>query len=184
MKRRNALALGLLLIAATTLAFAPQEKARSPLQHRLLGPFAELVADVQWIRFSQARQNGQTEHAFYLAESALSLNPQSTAGWELFAWHLSTHLASHERVSDPEKREAWFRAGLEVARRGSEVADDPLRLDRVRGFLLLQRAYLAGEQTPKVQEYLREACEIFEATADRGDELSGELALQVKAMLR
>ncbi len=107
---------------------------------RVLGPFAQLAANVQWIRFERAQMSGRHELAIARAESAIALDPSDTRGWELLAWHLSLNLASVENEPDPRRRLAWVRAGLDVARRGEESARDPGALAFLQGLVLQVKA--------------------------------------------
>jgi len=156
----------LLCLVGAYLSFALPGTARKPkpLFQRLLGPLAELASDVQWIRFQRARIRGENERALFFAEGALSLDPESTAGWELLARHLALYLSSPEREADPQRRRAWFRAGLEVTRRGKQKAAEPARLDLLRGLLFLTKAQLdPGPFSEGERELLEEARRAFAA---------------------
>jgi hypothetical protein len=148
MNRRRIGALGCLAGAYLLFAIDTAPSKRTPIAHRLLGPLAELASDVQWIRFQRARIHGNTERTLFFAESALTLDPESTAAWELFAQHLALYLSSPHREADPGRRLAWFRAGIEVTRRGKERAAEPARLDFLRGFLLYSKAHLDAAVYP------------------------------------
>jgi len=144
-----ALGYGMLVQAFAQLTLPPW----GPL-HGLLGPAAELFADVQWIRFTRARLRGEHDRALAFAESALELDPSSTDGWEYLATHLATFHASSEREPEPALREAWFRAGLEVTRRGALQASDPGRLALTRALLCLNRAQLDPALDPEQRAHL------------------------------
>jgi hypothetical protein len=127
--------------------WAPREGAarESTPRARLLAPFTELAARVQWIRFQRAVLAGRPELAIARAESALALEPRSTAGWDLLASYLGFDLASPEREPDPERRLGWVRAALAVARRGEVSATEPGRLALLRGLVLQTHAELDPE---------------------------------------
>jgi len=122
--------------------------------HDLLGPATELLADVQWIRFTRARLRGEHDRALAFAESALELDPSSTDGWEYLATHLATFHASSEREPELARRDAWFQAGLEVTRRGAKQASDPGRLALTRALLCLNRAQVDPALDPERRDLL------------------------------
>jgi hypothetical protein len=132
--------LAVLPLVVVVLLREPPAPVPSPRLHRLLGPVAGLARDVQWIRFQRALLAGEEERAIALAESAIAFDPGATEGWVLLASHLAFFRASLEREDDVERRRAWFRAGVEVTRRGAEVARDPGELHLWRGLLFLDKA--------------------------------------------
>jgi len=145
---------------------------------RLLGPIAPAARDIQWIRFQGALLNGDAERALELAESALALQPQSTDGWMLLAGHLAFDRASAEREPDLPRRRAWFQAGVEVARRGIEHADEPARLHFWRGLLYLSKAEVDPALDPNGADALRlRAIEAFEDATAAGHPDGPEFAL-------
>jgi len=119
-----------------------------PRRLLLFGPFLELGAEVQWLRFQSAQHAGDEARALELAESALRLDPVSTEGWATLASHLGLDLASPEREPDLERRRMWFRSALSVLRRGGESARDPAELELQRGLLLLGKAEVDPELDP------------------------------------
>ena len=159
-----------LWIVATWFApAAPRITGRGPLLE-WLGPFAELGSNLQWIRFQRARLDGDQERAFLHAENALALRPTATAGWQLFASHLGFFLASEAREPDPATRLAWFRAGIEVTRRGEVVAERPGELMLLRGILFLNKAERDPEIWPAgASGLLSEAEDAFRAAMDAGE---------------
>lgn len=138
--RRLLLVLALALAGASVLLTPEAPPSNEGPVRRLLGPAAELAANVQWIRFDRARIAGRHELAIARAERALALDPTDTRGWDLLASHLGVDLTSVELQPDPDARLAWLRAALDVARRGEERADDPAALAWLQGFLLHVRA--------------------------------------------
>jgi len=182
--------LALLLVAVWHAAFLrgfPAEAARSspgPIA-RLLGPAATLLSHVEWIRFTRARIGGENEEALLLAERALELAPESTDGWEHLASFLATYLASPEREPDPERRTAWFDAGIAVTRRGAERAGDPGRLAITRALLYLNKGELDPAGYPGGEAALLEGAleALFEARA-LGVPGSDSLATEVERALR
>ncbi len=138
------LVIGLLLAPGLLWPAKSEEPARSPL-HRLLGPIAELASHVQWIRFQRARLAGRQELAIARAESALRLAPEDAAGWEYLSYHYAHVLSSPEREPDPERRLRWFRAAIEVTRRGELRVDSPGDLAFQRGLLFSSKALIDPE---------------------------------------
>ncbi len=143
---------------------------------RLLRPFLELASQVQWVRFQRARLHGEEVRALELADSALALDPSDTEGWETLASHLALFRASPEREPDLEQRRSWFRAGLEVLRRGSEHAAQPQALALYRGVLLVSKA----EADPALYRegagaLYREAAEAFAQASALGAPGAAEL---------
>jgi len=153
------------LLAAAAVALAPRadrsREGRSPAA-RLLGPFADLASDVQWIRFRRALIRGDEARALRLAESALALDPRATDGWELLAWHLGFFLASPDREPDLARRRAWFDAALDVAREGARRAEHPAEMHLLRGLLFQTKAQLDPAIAPGGARALwRQAAEAF-----------------------
>jgi len=164
-----ALVAALWIVATWFAPAAPRTTGRAPLLE-WLGPFAELGSNLQWIRFQRARLAGDQERAFLHAENALALRPTATEGWQLLAAHLGYFLASPAREPDPDTRLAWFRAGLEVTRRGETVAEHPEALMLMRGILLLNKAELDPEIWPGgAAGLLAEAEAAFRAARDAGE---------------
>ncbi len=192
MKARQALAIVLLALgyAAFDFAFSGSSGARTGSGtrsvQRLLGPAAELLADVQWIRFTRALIRGEHDRALFHADSALALDPQATEGWDQLATHLATFHGSPERETDPRRREAWFLAGIEVTHRGAAFASDPGRLALCRGLLYVNRLQIDPDTFPESRNALCDAAlEAFEEARDLGvggledmDELERYLAEQ------
>jgi len=147
----------------------------------LLGPVAPFAAQVQWLRFHAASLRGETPRALELAESALALDPRSSAGWERLAAHLLFDLASREREPALERRRAFFQAGLAVLARGAERAAEPGALEFYRALALIGKA----EADPELSqggagELYAEALAALERAAARGDARAAELQPQVR----
>ncbi|MEW6073172.1 MAG: hypothetical protein AB1726_11360 [Planctomycetota bacterium] len=161
------LVLLLLLVPGPGRAPVPPARGESPLR-RLLAPAAELAAAIQWVRYQNARLAGRAELAIARAEGALALDPRNPAGWEILSAYLAFDLASAEREADPAARRRWFEAGLEVARRGAELASDPRRLALWRGGLFAAKA-LTDPALPwpgGTPALWREAAEAFGAAGE------------------
>lgn len=166
----------LLWIAAALLQPPTPASGRGPAL-AWLGPFADLASNLEWIRFQDARLAGDQERALLHAESALALRPRATEGWQLLASHLGFFLASAAREPDPRVRLAWFRAALEVTRRGAEHAAHPEELALLRGLLLLNKAKLDPVIWPEGEAGLwRAAAEAFDEAAAGGQSQAPELA--------
>lgn len=175
---------GLALVAAAVALAPPPRGKSSSVGLALLGPFAPLARDVQWIRFQRAHLLGNEEQAIRFAESALALDPATTDGWRLLAAHLALFHGSPERTPDPVQRRAWFRAGLAVAQRGSEQAEEPGELDLWRGLILADRADLDPPVDPEgARGLLEEAVLAFEAAARRGHPAGEDLAAEARRAL-
>ncbi len=140
----------------------PAPRGRTP-GARLFGPFLELAARLEWLRFQRAHLRGEEVRALELAARALELDPRNTRGWETLGSHLALFLASEEREPDLERRRLWFRSGLEVLQRGAERAADPAALELARGLLLVSKAELDPALDPGGAGALyREAAQAFE----------------------
>ena len=142
------LALGLLLVSAAS---------PGPPRRRtwILGPLVEVASDVQWVRFQTARHQGRNELALRRAESAISLAPWRSAGWELLVAHLGYFLASPEREPDLARRRAWFRAALDVLDRAISEAENEEELLLLRAVLLLSKTEVDPDVWPAGAEDLR-----------------------------
>ncbi|MEM7306694.1 MAG: hypothetical protein AAF682_08490 [Planctomycetota bacterium] len=130
-----ALYAGFLALGGAPADDAPEARVGGPAR-RLLGPFARLAAEIQWIRFDRARLQGRGELALAHAETALGLDPGDARGWELLAIHLALDLGTPELEPDPDRRRAWVSAGVAVAERGEKASRDPAALAFVQGYLL------------------------------------------------
>jgi hypothetical protein len=168
-------------LLALALVVAPERRAaRSPLL--LLGPFAELAAELQWVRFQGASLRGETARALELGESALALAPRTGAGWERLAAHLVYDLASREREPDLARRRAWFEAGLAVLARGVAESEDPAELLVFRALVLATKAASDPELDPGgARELLRAAAAALDEASALGDTRAAALAAQVRA---
>jgi len=140
--------LGWTLVAVVTswwVASLPPASAPAPVRAlgvggRLLGPFAGLAADVQWIRVDDAARSGRGELVLARAETALELAPGATEGWLFLARYLAFERASAEREPDPGRRRAWVTAGLALARRGESAAREPGELAAWQGLVRVKEA--------------------------------------------
>ena len=112
----------------------------SSLSSRLLGPFSELAAQIQWIRVQQAALEGSSELALVRAEKALALDPTATEGWRFVAAYLALDLGSPNREADPSRRRALIQQALEICERGEASARSPEQLALWSGILLLTHA--------------------------------------------
>ena len=135
--KRAALAAGALVLAmvGTKLAGPPQSRS-------WLGPLAPVAAQVQWVRADGAIQAGLSGEVLRLMESAIELDPGSTAGWIALADHLGLYLASAEAGASMEIRASWLRTALDLTRRGEVWASHPERLALHRGLLLVSHGDL------------------------------------------
>jgi hypothetical protein len=169
------------VLVAVAVARPPERRAgRTPLF--VLAPFAELAAEVQWVRFQGASLRGETARALELAESALALDPTAGAGWERLAAHLAYDLASREREPDLARRRAWFAAGLDVLARGAQEAERPAELLVFRALVLAAKAATDPELAPGGErELLHAAAAALEEAAAHGDPRAAGLAAQVRA---
>lgn len=177
-------ALGWAALGALALASLvwPPPRARTPAPLLVLGPFAGLCAEVQWLRFQAASRRGEEARALELAESALALDPRASEGWQALAAHLVFDLASREREPELARRRASFRAGLAVLARGAAESDRPRELELYRGLVLAAKAENDPELDPHgAPALLRAAAEAFERAAELGDSRAAELATQVRA---
>ncbi|MFT5285010.1 MAG: hypothetical protein ACI8TQ_001171 [Planctomycetota bacterium] len=107
---------------------------------RLLGPFSELAAQIQWIRVQKAALEGSSELALVRAETALALDPTATEGWRFVATYLALDLGSPNREANPARRRALIQQALKVCERGESSARSPEQLALWSGILLLTHA--------------------------------------------
>ena len=174
------LALWLAAAALALVPFAcPPPRAPEHARLLLLEPFAELAAELQWLRFHSATLRGEEARALELAESALALDPRASDGWQTLAAHLAFDLASREREPDLARRRAWFEAGLAVLARGAARAARPAELELLRGLILTAKAEGDPELDPGGAPALRaRATAAFERAAALGDARAAELVTQ------
>jgi len=178
------------LLWALALAFGvgalcfPGERRPARTPFLLLGPFAALVAEVQWLRFHAASLAGDETRALELAESALALAPADGAGWQTLGAHLVFDLASREREPDLARRRAYFQAGLAILSRGAEQGARAEELEFFRALVLLGKAESDPELHPEgAAGLLREALAACERAAARGHAQAVELVPQLRAAL-
>lgn len=169
---------GVLFLGLAPLAWSPPRATDPPLL-RLIGPFAGLGAELQWLRFRGALRRGEDVRALELAASALTLAPVATEGWETLAAHLLYDRASREREPLLARRQALFRAGMSVLTRGVERASHPAELEFFRALVLSGKAESDPELLPGGAPALRAAArEAFARAAALGDPRAGALATQ------
>ena len=181
-KAARALAWAAVLALALVSLAGPAPRPAAPAPLLLLGPFADLWAEIAWLRFQAALRRGEEARALELAESALALDPRSSEGWRMLAGHLVFDLASRERTPDLARRRACFQAGLAVLARGVERSARPEELELFRGLVLLAKAEGDPELDPGgAQALKRSAADAFEHAARLGSEQAKELVPQVRA---
>ena len=169
-------AVGILLVLHCVFADRPTapEFEPGPLR-RLIGPFAELAADIQWVRFERARRTGRPDLAIAHAETALELDPTDASGWDMLAAHLALDLGSIDSEPSAPRRVAWLKAGLAVAARGEERSDDPAALAFLQGYLLQVKADDSELNWPGgANELWRAAARHYARAAEKGYPNAGE----------
>lgn len=171
-------------LLAGGLCLAPLLAPPSPTERRdgLLGPFAALAAELEWVRFQQALERGEEARALALAEHALALAPHSTAGWQMLAAHLGYGRAAPNAEPDLARRRAWFEAALALLERGRARAAHPEELELFRALYLVSRA----EQDPELvaggaPELLARARAALLEAARLGSAQAAELAPYLEA---
>lgn len=169
---------GLLWLFAATLvalpcALAPRPSARAL---GLIGPVAELAAEVQWVRYEGALTRGEEAHALALAESALALAPRVSAGWQHLAAHLGYDLASRTVEPDPARRRVWLAAAESTLTRGAAAAARPAELLLFHALLLASKADVDPELAPGGKaELLARSRALFEQAAELGSHEAREV---------
>jgi hypothetical protein len=178
---------GWVLVALLVWLGWPSAERRVPggsLAERLLGPVAELAADLQWVRTHDALRRGDVALAFARAESALALAPGATGGWLFLARYLAFDRASEEREVDPERRRAAVAAGLELARRGEACAREPAELALWQGLVRVKEAEEGDLAWPGgARVLLGDAVADFERAAELGHADGAELAAGTRRRL-
>lgn len=154
-------------LVATPFLVQPTDAEPVPVMRRLLGPFAESAANVQWIRADAAWRRGRHADGYELASSALDLAPDSPAGWIFLARHFAYERAALEREADPAARRLWMQAAFDVLDRGSPAADLHGALSFERGVLASFLAEIAAsDAVPEAERpWPGTAAELFEAAA-------------------
>jgi hypothetical protein len=136
----------LVLVAAALLVlpgvFAPAPRA---CPAGLLGPIAELAAEIQWVRYEGALTRGEEARALALAESALALAPHVGAGWQRLAAHQGYDLASPALEPDLARRREWLAAAESTLERGAALVEQPAELVLFHALLLHSKAGLDPE---------------------------------------
>jgi hypothetical protein len=159
------------------------------LIERLFGPFAELAANVQWVRADNALRHARYEIAYARAEHALELAPSPAGGWIFLARHFVYERASLEREPDAEARRRWTQAGLDVLERGRARCAQPAELEFERGVILTFLALVASDPAlpPADAPSSRKASALFDDAArayDRATELGHAEAAELAAAVR
>lgn len=122
----------------------PNEE-RAHLVTRLLGPFSELAAEVQWIRVQSAVRSGRSELALSRAETALALDPSNSEGWRFVAAYLGLDLGSPNTEPEPARRRALIRSALQLLERGERTAESRQLLALWSGLILMTHAEIDPE---------------------------------------
>ena len=156
--------------------------ARGPggsLASRLLGPVRGVASSVQWIRFDAARRDGHFDLAYARAETALRLDPSSSAGWMLLARHLAFDRGSPGGSASASERLTWLKAGLEILERGKPHVRRPAELALAQASFMAAQAGYAAEDCvwpggPRV--CFEEAARFFEQAGEY------ELALSAREL--
>lgn len=170
-----------------------EQRDERSLVERVFGPFAELAANVQWVRADSALRHGRYELAYARAEHALELAPSPAGGWIFLARHFVYERAALEREPDVEARRRWTQAGLDLLERGRAQCAEPAELEFERGVILTFLALVASDPALPVDEApsTRKASALFDDAArayDRATELghaeAGELAAAVRERAR
>jgi len=172
---------------------APRDVDSEPAElgpvRRLLGPFAGLGAEVEWILFTRANAQGDAARAIEHAETAIELDPASPRGYELLALHLALDRGSARVEADPARRLAWIEAGLAVAARGEARSTDPAALAFLQGYILQVRAesdveieWPGGPDAPwrAAEAHFARAAELGDANAARGRDYARERAAEAR----
>lgn len=171
-----------LALALFVASLVPTHKPRGSMLVALLGPVATFAAELEWVRFDLALRAGDVELAYARAETALWIDPGSTAGWSTYAAHLAFDRAALEREPDVARRRAWFDAALAALARGETTAREPGELALFAGLLRLD----AWEHDPALfgdvarSAVQRQAADDFERAARLGQPLAAELARSVR----
>ena len=106
---------------------------------RLLGPLADIAADVRWFQVERALRDGLPTRAILSAERAVTLAPEDVLGWTRYASLVGTHLGSPETEPDPATRLAWVRAAQRIYARGAAAVADATELHLAEAALLVSR---------------------------------------------
>ena len=135
-------------LAAFAIVFAPAgDVSGTSSIARLLGPFAELASELQWIRFQRALLRGDEARALRHAETAIALAPHATESWELLAGHLS-HPVDQDlaRQDGPEAGQRGFMGAVRDEQDGNLGGGDGLLVHQAPDEVLAKRGVgLAGD---------------------------------------
>jgi hypothetical protein len=133
---------------------------RRSLPERLVGPFAGLLASVQWVRADLALREGRLGTFCERAETALALAPADPQAWIYYANTLIWARAAPDR----ERRESWVRAGLEVLGRAERECANPAEIWAYEGGVFFALSLMSAEERPwpgEPRELLEHAIEAF-----------------------
>ncbi|MBK7875465.1 MAG: hypothetical protein IPJ77_06900 [Planctomycetes bacterium] len=178
-------------LVAAPFAFRPPEETEPvPVLRRLLGPFANTAANVQWARADHAWRRGRHADGYALAASALDFAPDAPGGWIFLARHFAYERAAVEREADPALRRLWMQAAFDALDRGAATADGHGALSFERGVLFAYLAEVAAagvvpeserpwRGTP--DELYAEAARAYELAARKGDPDAAEAASAARA---
>lgn len=181
---------GALVVAPLVSQDAHDERG---IVERLVGPFAELAASVQWVRVDSALRQTRYAVAYTRAEDALDLAPRPAGGWIFLARHFVYERASLEREPDAEARRRWTRAGLDVLERGLARSGEPAELEFERGVIFTFLALVASDPAlPRAEapmpgapsELFDSAASAYEHAARLGRTDAAELATAVRERAR
>lgn len=181
-----------LVVALLAAPFLWREPATRELSaaRRLLGPFAETAAEVQWARADHAWRRGRRAEGYALAASALELAPDAPAGWIFLARHFAFERAALEREPDVAARRLWMQAAFDVLDRGAPYADGAGALSFERGVLFSFLAELAANgDVPEAErpwpggapELFDSAARAYDAAASKGDPDARSAAADARA---
>jgi len=183
--RRAGIAIGAVLLAVSGTWLASPAKSRS-----WLGPLAPVAAQVQWVRADGAVHAGLSGEALRLMESAIELDPSSTAGWIALGDHLGLYLASAESGASMEIRASWLQTALDLTLRGQDWVQHPEFLALYRGLLLVSHGDLeesldwGGHTGVEARIALfQEACIAFEEAGALGHPDGEEIAQYALVMI-
>lgn len=112
----------------------------APADAQVLGPLAPIAAQIQWVRGHAARLAGDEGRAFALMQSALLLEPRSTAAWIALSNQLGLQFASAESGRSPDERAEWLQAACQLLEEGQQLVPHPDALALHRGLLLMSHA--------------------------------------------
>jgi len=117
----------------------------APGDIQVLGPLAPIAAQIQWVRAHAARLAGDEGRAFALMQSALQLQPRSSAAWIALSNQLGLQFASAESGRSPGERAEWLQAACQLLEEGQSLVPHSDALALHRGLLLMSHAETDAE---------------------------------------